>query len=35
MLDRFLKGENNLETIKQSIDLPHKKDKDLIVYGYV
>ena len=35
MLDRFLKGEIDLETYKQSIDLLHKKDKDSNVVGYV
>ncbi len=35
MLDRFLKGEIDLETYKQSMDLLHKKDKDSNVVGYV
>jgi hypothetical protein len=35
MLDRFLKGEIDLETYKQSMDLLHKKEKDLHVVGYV
>jgi hypothetical protein len=35
MLDRFLKGEIDLDTYKQSMDLLHKKDKDSEVFGYV
>ena len=35
MLDRFLKGEIDLETYKQSMDLLHRKDKDSHVVGYV
>ena len=35
MLDRFLKGEVDLETYKQSMDLLHKKDTDSDVFGYV
>jgi site-specific recombinase XerD len=35
MLDRFLKGEIDLVTYKQSMDLLHKKDKDSNVFGYV
>jgi len=35
MLDRFLKGEIDLETYKQSMDLLHKKEKDSPVDGYV
>lgn len=35
MLDRFLKGEIDLENYKQSMDLLHKKDKNSDVFGYV
>jgi len=35
MLDRFLKGEIDLETYKQSMDLLHRRDKDSNVTGYV
>ncbi|MCJ7571054.1 MAG: site-specific integrase [Candidatus Thermoplasmatota archaeon] len=35
MLDQFLKGEIDLETYKQSIDLLHKKDRDSGGVGYV
>jgi len=35
MLERFLKGEIDLETYKQSIDLLYRKNRDSHVIGYV
>ena len=35
MLDRFLKGEIDLETYKQSLEVLHRKNKDFSEVGYV
>lgn len=35
MLDRFLKGEIDIETYKQSLEVLHRKDRDFREVGYV